>query len=128
MKNKNCIQSIFSTKFVTRHPKNIHPKTDHNPVDKKDTKNNFFSPRKTAKKPTSTTHKPSQTLTSDQQHEKDTKMLQNNTVLYLFYRRKTDKFISAILSESLKTRKTRKRTLPSAPIAIQTEKLTIEFL
>ncbi len=34
MKNKKRTQSIFSTKFATRHPKNIHPKTDHNQANK----------------------------------------------------------------------------------------------
>ena len=84
MKHKNRTQHIKTTNTGTRHPKNIHPKTDHNPAQKKDTKNNFFLPQKTPKKPTSTTHKPSQELTLDQQHKKDTEMLQNNTVLYLF--------------------------------------------
>ena len=84
MKNKNRLHPTLTTKTATRYPKNIHPKTDHIPAQKKDTKNNFFLPQKTPKKPTSITHKPSQALTLDQQHKKDTVMLQNNTVLYLF--------------------------------------------
>ncbi len=88
MINKNRTQFISSTKTDTRYSKNIHTKTDHNPAQKKDTKNNFFYPQKYAKKPISTTYKPSQAFTSDQQHKKDTKMLQNNTVLYLFQRSK----------------------------------------
>ena len=84
MKHKNRTQPTTLTKTGTRYPKNIHSKTDPNKANKKDTKNNFFLHQKHAKKPSSTTHKPSQALTLDQQHKKDTVMLQNNTVLYLF--------------------------------------------
>ncbi len=84
MKHRNRPQLTFTIKTATLHPKNIHSKTGHNKGHKKDTKNNFFLHQKHAKKPSSTTHKPSQVLTSDQQHKKDTVMLQNNTVLYLF--------------------------------------------
>ena len=84
MKNRNRLHLTFTTKTGTRYPKNIHSKTNHNKANKKDTKNNFFLHQKHAKKPSSTTHKPSQALTLDQQHKKDTVMLQNNTVLYLF--------------------------------------------
>ena len=73
MKNKKPTHPTLSTKTDTRHPKNIHPKTDQNPAHKKDTKNNYFLPQKTAKKLSSTTHILSHTLTSYQQHQKDTR-------------------------------------------------------
>ena len=47
MKNKKPTHLTLSTKTGTRHPKNIHQKTDHNPADKKVTKIIFFQPQKT---------------------------------------------------------------------------------
>ncbi len=38
MKNKNRLHPTFTTKTTTRHPKNVHPKTDHNQANKKRTK------------------------------------------------------------------------------------------
>ena len=47
--------------------------SDPRQIAKKDTKNNYFLPQKTAKKLSSTTHILSHTLTSYQQHQKDTR-------------------------------------------------------
>ncbi len=46
MKNKNRTHPTFTTKTVTHHPTNIHPKTDQNQANKKRTnvqKTPYFS-------------------------------------------------------------------------------------
>ncbi len=49
MKNKKPTQLTLLTKITTRHPKNIHPKTDHIPAQKKIQKTTFFYPKKRQK-------------------------------------------------------------------------------